>query len=410
VTPGRPVFDGDMQSRPLDGVVVASFEHAVAVPYASRLLADLGARVVKVERRGSGSSGGDFARHYDRSCGEVSSYFAWTNGGKESITLDLKHEDGVAVARRLVERADVVLCNLSPGAANRLGLDAATLRAARPELIVAELSSYGSGGPYQTRKAFDALVQSEAGLISVTGDGEVTARAGISVADIAGGVQLHGAVLAALLHRERTGCGATIRLSLLEALAEWMHQPLFYALGTGAAPPRTGGHHASIAPYGPFKCVDGGAVHLAVQNEPQWQRLCADVLRQPSLAHDPRFHDNPSRVANRAELHTALDAVISSMTAAELVAALDAADVPAAQTRNLFEVADHPQLAARSRWAKLPVPGGAPVRVLRPPVDSDAWDWSPRPVPAVGEHTDDVLRWLGYEPHEIAALHSGGAV
>jgi itaconate CoA-transferase len=397
---------GGMRDRPLDGVVVASFEHAVAVPYASRLLADLGARVVKVERRGEG----DFARHYDRSCGDVSSYFAWTNGGKESITLDLKHDGGVEVARRLVERADVVLCNLSPGAAGRLGLDAETLRAARPELVVAELSSYGSGGPYGTRKAFDALVQSEAGLISVTGNGEVTARAGISVADIAGGTQLHAAVLAALLHRQRTGRGATIRLSLLEALAEWMHQPLLYALGTGAAPPRTGGHHASIAPYGPFVCGDGRAVHLAVQNEQQWRRLCVDVVRQPALADDPRFHDNPSRVARRAELHAAFDAAFASMTAAELLAALDAADVPAAQTRDLFEVAAHPQLAARSRWAKLPVPGGAPVRMLRPPFDVDGWQWSPAPVPAVGEHTDQVLRWLGYRPHEIAGLRDRGAV
>lgn len=397
---------GAVQSRPLDGVVVASFEHAVAVPYAARLLADLGARVVKVERRG----GGDFARHYDRSCGAVSSYFAWTNGGKESITLDLKHEDGADVVRRLVARADVVLCNLAPGAARRLGLDAETLRADRPSLIVGSLSSYGEGGPYEARKAFDALVQSEAGLISITGDGDVTARAGISVADIAGGVQLHAAVLAALLHRWRTGEGATLRVSLLEALAEWMHQPLFYAVGTGTAPPRTGAHHASIAPYGPFVCGDGAAVHLAVQNEPQWHRLCCQVLGQPALADDPRFRDNPSRVANRPSLHTVLDAAFATTTADTLLRALDAADVPAAQTRDLFEVAEHPQLAARSRWDSLPVPGGAPVRMLRPPVDSDSWSWSAAPVPSPGEHTDRVLQWLGYQPAEIAALHERGAV
>jgi len=399
---------------PLGGTVVVSLEHAVAVPYAARLLADLGARVIKVERPG----GGDFARHYDRSCGAVSSYFAWTNGGKESITVDLKHDAGAEVVRRLVARADVVLCNLSPGARGRLGLDAGTLRAARPELIVAELSSYGDsgpdsgplGGPYATRKAFDALVQSEAGLVSVTGDGAVTARAGISVADIAGGVQLHAAVLAALLHRQRTGCGATLRVSLLEALAEWMHQPLLYALGTGAAPPRTGAHHASIAPYGPFVCADGAAVHLAVQNEPQWRRLCTEVVGRPELADDPRFAGNPQRVANRGELHAALDAAFRAMTAPQLLAALDAADVPAAQTRDLFEVAGHPQLAARGRWAELPVPGGSPVPVLRPPVDSDVWGWSPGSVPAAGEHTDAVLAWLGYPPEEIAALHDQGAV
>jgi len=391
---------------PLDGVVVASFEHAVAVPYAARLLADLGARVIKIERPGVG----DFARHYDRSCGTVSSYFAWVNGGKESLTLDLKHPDGADAARRLVARADVVLCNLSPGAARRLGLDADTLRAARPDLIVGELSSYGDDGPYGARKAFDALVQSEAGLVSLTGDGPVTARAGISVADIAGGAQLHAAVLAALLHRARTGEGATVRLSLLEALAEWMQQPLLYALGTGATPARTGAHHASIAPYGPFRCGDGLSVHLAVQNEPQWRRLCVDVVGRPDLADDPRFSGNPERVANRAALHDALDAAFASMTAPALLAALDAADVPAGQTRDLFEVADHPQLAARDRWAALPVPGGEPVRLLRPPADSSAWTWSPAPVPALGEHTDAVLAWLGYEPDEIAALHDRDAV
>lgn len=392
--------------RPLDGIVVASFEHAIAVPYAARLLADLGARVVKVERPG----GGDFARHYDRSCGSVSSYFAWANGGKESVTVDLKHPAGADVARRLVDRADVVLCNLAPGAARRLGLDADTLRSRRPELVVGELSSYGTDGPYGTRKAFDALVQSEAGLVSLTGDGPVTARAGISVADIAGGTQLHAAVLAALLHRARTGAGATIRLSLLEALAEWMQQPLLYALGTGTAPVRSGAHHASIAPYGPFRCGDGLSVHLAVQNEPQWHRLCTEVVGRPELADDPRFRGNPERVANRVALHAALDAAFSLTTAAELLAALDAADVPAGQTRDMFEFADHPQLAARHRWVALPVPGGDPVRLLRPAADSSSWTWSPAPVPDVGEHTDTVLDWLGYRPAEVSELRNAGAV
>lgn len=390
---------------PLHGTVVVSFEHAVAVPYAARLLADLGARVIKVERR----DGGDFARHYDRSCGEVSSYFAWTNGGKESVTIDLKHERGLRVARQLVQRADVVLCNLAPGAARRLGLDADTLRAAHPRLVVAELSSYGTDGPYGQRKAFDALVQSETGLISVTGDGAVTARAGISVADIAGGVQLHAAVLAALLQRERTGQGCTLRLSLFEALAEWMHQPLFYARGTGAPPPRTGPHHASIAPYGPFRCADGATVHIAVQNEPQWQRLCRQVLGRPELGADPRFANNPERVANRAQLHDELDAAFGRLSAAQLLAALDAADVPAAQARDLAEVDAHPQLAARQRWSELPAPG-ATVRALRPPVDSDGWQWHPAAVPACGEHTDSVLAWLGYQPTEVAELRATGAV
>ncbi|SHF44580.1 CaiB/BaiF CoA transferase family protein [Streptoalloteichus hindustanus] len=391
--------------RPLAGIVVVGLEHAVAVPYASRLLADLGARVIKVERRGTG----DFARDYDRACGTVSSYFAWTNAGKESIALDVRHPAGRRVLDRLLARADVVLCNYSPAAARRLGVDAGTLRAARPELVVGELSGYGEGGPYDARKAFDALVQSEAGLIELTGAGEVTARTGISVADIAAGVQMHSAVLAALLHRERTGEGATLRLSLLEALAEWMHQPLLYALGTGAPAPRSGAHHASIAPYGPFRCADGGTVHLAVQNEPQWRRLCVDVLGRPELADDPRFRAVTDRVANRPALHAELQPVFDRMTAEALLAALDAADVPASRTRDVLGLAEHPQLAARDRWRRVPVPGAEPVPMLTPPVSAEAWEWDPAAVPALGEHTDAILTWLGYTAEEIRELRATSA-
>ncbi|MGM1057828.1 CaiB/BaiF CoA transferase family protein [Saccharothrix sp. Mg75] len=387
--------------RPLDGVLVVSLEQAVAVPYATRLLADLGARVVKVERPG----GGDFARDYDTACGEVSSYFAWTNLGKESITLDLKHPDGREVLDRLVAGADVVLCNLSPAAARRLGVDADALRATRPDLVVGELSGYGEDGPYAGRKAFDALVQSEAGLVELTGDGEVTARAGISAADIAAGVQLQSAVLAALLHRHRTGEGATLRLSLFEALAEWMHQPMLYAAGTGAAAPRTGAHHPSIAPYGPFPCADG-AVHLAVQNDPQWRRLCA-VLGAPDLADDPRFTTVTSRVEHREDLHRALD--FGGWAAEDLIAALDAADVPAARTRGVADLPAHPQLVARSRLTRATVPGGE-VAVLRPPVDSSAWGWTPGSVPAPGEHTEHVLHGLGYTEQQVEALRAGSAI
>jgi crotonobetainyl-CoA:carnitine CoA-transferase CaiB-like acyl-CoA transferase len=385
--------------KPLEGVLVVSLEQAVAVPYATRLLADLGARVIKVER----PEVGDFARHYDSACGSVSSYFAWTNVGKESISLDVKHPTGREVLAKLVGRADVVLCNLSPGAAARLGLAAATLRAGKPELIVGELSGYGEGGPYTGRKAFDALVQSEAGLIELTGEGEVTARAGISVADIAAGVQLQSAVLAALLNRMRTGEGATLRLSLFEALAEWMHQPMLYAAGTGRAVPRSGAHHPSIAPYGPFRCGDGGSVHLAVQNDPQWRRLCARVLGRPELADDPRFGTVADRVRHRAALHAELD--FASWTAPGLLAALDVADVPAARTRSVAELPAHPQLAARDRWAEVPVPEGS-VAMLRPPVDSDAWDWAPGAVPDRGEHTEHVLRTLGYTAQEIAVMRT----
>lgn len=390
---------------PLAGVVVVSLEQAVAVPYATRLLADLGARVIKIERPGVG----DFARHYDTSCGAVSSYFAWTNVGKESVTVDLKQPEGAGVIDALAGRADVVMCNLSPAAADRLGLDADTLRARRPELVAAELSSYGRPGPYADRKAFDALVQSEVGLIATTGDGAMTARAGISVADIAAGAQLHAAVLAALLHRERTGEGATLRLSLMESLAEWMHQPMLYALGTGTPPARQGAHHPTIAPYGPFRCADGGTVHLAVQNEPQWRRLCG-VVGRPSLADDPRFATVSDRVANRPALHTELQASFDRLTADALLASLDAADVPAGRTRGVEELPAHPQLQARDRWVDVPVPGDATVPMLRPPVDSDAWTWAANGVPELGQHTEAVLRWLGYSAKKIHELRTHSVI
>ncbi|GEL16804.1 CaiB/BaiF CoA transferase family protein [Pseudonocardia asaccharolytica] len=389
-----------MSARPLDGITVVSFEHAVSVPYATRLLADLGADVIKVER-----PGGDFARAYDTACGEVSSYFAWINRGKRSVVLDLKDPGGLAAAQQLADRADVVLANLGPGATARLGLDGDTLRARRPELITCELTGYGDGGPSSGRKAYDALIQSEAGLLELTGDGAVTARAGISVADIAAGVQVHSAVLAALLHRQRTGAGATLRISLLEALAEWMHQPMLYALGTGAPPARTGGHHPSIAPYGPFTCGDGAAVHLAVQNEREWARLCAVVLDDPGLATDPRFATVAGRVRNRPELHAELHRRFGVLTAAELGVLLDEADIAWSSVGHVAELPEHPQLVARNRWRPVPVPGGADIPMLVPPVDSSAWG-APREhaVPALGAHTGEVLAELGCSPDEIATL------
>ncbi|RJQ71013.1 CoA transferase [Pseudonocardiaceae bacterium YIM PH 21723] len=382
----------------LNGLTVVSVEHAVAVPYATRLLADLGARVIKVER-----PGGDFARRYDTSCGPVSSYFAWVNAGKQSVELDLKSELGADAIRRLADRADVFLCNLSPGATRRLGLDAGTLRESRPELIVAELSSYGTDGPYAHRKAYDALVQSETGLIDLTGTGEDRARTGISVADIAAGVQLQAAVLTALYHRERTGQGSTLRLALMDALAEWMQQPMLYALGTGTVPPRSGAHHLSIAPYGPFPCA-GGAVHLAVQNEGQWQRLCTEVLGRPELAADPRFGTVADRVANRDELHEIMYAELAGFGPDELLERLDAADVPGARTRDVLGLAEHPQLAARDRWRPVTVSGGPDISLLRPSVDSDGWTAPPASVPDLGEDTESILKWLGYTSEQIRSL------
>ncbi|MFD5827338.1 CaiB/BaiF CoA transferase family protein [Lentzea sp. NPDC060358] len=371
--------------RPLDGVVVVSLEQAVAVPYATRLLADLGARVIKVERPGTG----DFARHYDAACGEVSSYFAWTNAGKESVTLDITGPAGREVLQRLAGRADVLLCNLSPRVWRRLGLDLPA------RLVVGELSGYGWDGPYADRKAFDALVQSEAGLVSLTGEGDVVARAGISVADIAAGVQLQAAVLAALLQRGRTGQGARLRLSLFGAMAEWMHQPMLYAAGTGAPAPRSGAHHPSIAPYGPVACADG-AVHLAVQNDGQWQRLCALA----GLAPDERFATVASRTEHRAELQDLLEQAFADLTAAELLTALDTADVPAALTRTITELPTHPQL---DTWVDVRVPGGT-ARMLPPAVQG--FEWSPGAVPDLGAHTGAVLTWLGYSDEEQSALRA----
>ncbi|GAA4861323.1 CaiB/BaiF CoA-transferase family protein [Pseudonocardia benzenivorans] len=385
--------------RPLDGVRVVTFDHAVSVPYAGRLLADLGADVVKVER-----PGGDFARDYDTACGDVSSYFAWINRGKRSVVLDLKTPTGLAAAHRLVETADVVLANLGPGATARLGLDGDTLRARLPRLVTCELTGYGDGGPAAGRKAYDALMQSEAGLLELTGDGPVTARAGISVADIAAGVQVHAAVLAALLHRERTGEGATLRISLLEALTEWMHQPMLYALGTGTPPPRTGGHHPSIAPYGPFPCGDGVSVHLAIQNEREWARLCAVVLGDAALAADPRFVTVRDRVAHRDALHHEIDRRLATITAERAGELLDEADIAWTRVGLVADLPAHPQLVARDRWRQVTVPGGAPVPMALPPVDSSAWPAPDGEVPALGAHTREVLAELGYADADLDAL------
>lgn len=374
---------------PLTGLTVVAFEQAVAAPLATRQLADLGARVIKVER-----PEGDFARGYDTAVAGQSSYFVWLNRGKESVTLDLKSEAGLRAARALVERADVVVQNLAPGAMTRLGLGADTTRAARPDLIHASLSGYGSGGPYDQKKAYDLLLQCEAGLLSVTGDADPV-KVGISVADISAGMYLYSGILTALLRRQMTGEGATLEVSMLEALGEWMSQPMHYAVGSGVQPARSGPRHATIAPYGPFPTSDG-TVFLGVQNNREWALLCRNLLGDAGLATQPEYADNPARVANRAALDELIADVTRTMTSAQLAAALEKMGIANARMRDMFDFADHPQLAARNRWREIGIPG-ATVQALVPPVTIEGLEWAMGDVPAVGEHTARVLAELGID-------------
>ncbi|MFN7149873.1 MAG: CaiB/BaiF CoA transferase family protein [Microthrixaceae bacterium] len=373
---------------PLSGLIVVSFEQAVAAPFATRQLADLGARVIKVER-----AEGDFARNYDRSVAGHSSYFVWLNRGKESVALDLKSEAGLKAAHALVSRADVVVQNLAPGALGRMGLGAEETRAERPQLIHASLSGYGTGGSYEHRKAYDLLLQCEAGLLSVTGDAEA-AKVGISVADICAGMYLYSGILTALLRRGQSGAGATLEVSMLEALGEWMSQPLNYTVGSGTQPARSGPRHATIAPYGPFPTSDG-TVFLAVQSNREWALLAEGLLADQALVGDTRFADNPERVAHRAELDETIATVTRRLASDELIARLDQLGIANAQMRDMFEFADHPQLAARDRWRTIGLPGGSSTRALVPPVSMVGVEWAMGDVPALGQHTARVLAELG---------------
>ncbi|MFH9105430.1 CaiB/BaiF CoA transferase family protein [Streptomyces albus] len=390
--------------RPLSGVTVVALEQAVAGPYATRQLADLGARVIKVERPG----GGDFARAYDSRAGGMSSHFVWANRGKESLTCDLKHPRGMAVLRALLERADVFVQNLAPGATRRLGLDAASLREAWPRLIVCDISGYGQGGPYETAKAYDLLVQSEAGLLSVTGTPEQMAKAGIAVSDIAGGMYAYSSVLAALLERGRTGEGSHLDVSLFEATVEWMGFPLYYAYDGAAPPPRAGAAHATIYPYGPFTAGDGKTVMLSVQNEREWQGFCTRFLGRPDLAEHPDFRGNAQRDRHRDTLGPLIAARFAELTGDEAVALLARIPVASARVNSVHEVWRHPQLVARQRWHRVGTPVG-PLPALAPPGPTGA---APRmdPVPDVGEHTDAVLAELGFSAEEITGLRQEGAV
>jgi itaconate CoA-transferase len=377
---------------PLTGVTVVSLEQAVAAPFATRQLADLGARVIKVERAGAG----DFARDYDRTVHGQSSYFVWLNRGKESIELDVKSARGQEVLAALLTRADVFVQNLAPGAADRLGLSAATLRDRHPRLICCSVSGYGGGGPYQGKKAYDLLVQCEAGLLSVTGTAETPAKAGISVADIAAGMYALSGVLTALYERERTGAGTSVEVAMLDALGEWMSQPYLYGAYGGEQPPRTGARHASISPYGPYATADGD-VFLGIQNEREWAVLCRDILGQPELTKDPRFATNTDRVSHDHELTTIIEAALRKLTAADVESRLDAADIANARLRTPREFAAHPQLAARDRWRDVGTPGG-PVRTLLPPVTVAGREPAMGDVPTLGQHTAEILAELGLVP------------
>ena len=391
--------------RPLDGTLVVSLEHAIAAPFCTRQLADLGARVIKIERPGVG----DFARAYDERVRGLASHFVWVNRSKESLTLDLKQAAAQTVLHRLIARADVLVQNLAPGAAARLGLDAVTLRPRHPRLIVCDISGYGADGPYRDKKAYDLLIQSEAGFLSVTGSSDEPAKAGCSIADIAAGMYAYSGILAALLQRQKTGEGARIDVSMLEALSEWMSYPLYYAFEGASAPERSGAAHATIYPYGPFEAGDGRVVMLGLQNEREWVVFCTRVLRRPELAADPRFDANARRHANRTALAAIIDEIFHTLTAAELVARLDAAQIANARVNTMHELWAHPQLEARRRWVSVDTPAGA-IPALLPPGSSDAFDYRMDAIPALGEHTDAILRELEFADDQIAALHEASAV
>ena len=376
--------------RPLEGLTVLSIEQAVAAPFATRQLADLGARVIKVERPGPG----DFARDYDETVRGMSSHFVWLNRSKESIALDLKTEQGRDVMQRLVAKADVFVQNLGPGAAERLGLGADQLRSKHPRLVHCSISGYGAGGPYAEKKAYDLLVQCEAGLVSITGSEDQPAKVGISVADIAAGMYAYTGILTALLRRHRTERGATIEISMLEALAEWMSFPMYYTAYGGTPPARSGASHAAIAPYGPFSCQDDRQVFLGVQNQREWRVFCERVLGKPVLADDSRFSSNSSRVEHRADLTDEINAIFHTMGSDEVVRRLDTAGIANARLRDMLGLAEHPQLAARNRWSQVDSPVG-PLCALVPPATLDGDEPVMDRIPSPGEHTDAILAEFG---------------
>lgn len=395
--------------RPLEGVTVVTLEHAIAAPFCTRQLADLGARVIKVERPGVG----DFARAYDTRVRGQASHFVWTNRSKESLTLDLKHPQATEVLARLLKNADVLVQNLAPGAAARLGLSSDALCEKHPALIVCDISGYGDDplhpGPYRDKKAYDLLIQSEAGFLSITGTPDEPSKAGCSIADIAAGMYAYSNIMAALIQRGKTGRGRRIDISMLESMAEWMSYPLYYAFEGAEPPPRAGASHATIYPYGPFVAGDGRMVMLGLQNEREWHMFCAKVLLQPALANDERFNSNARRVAAKPALHQLITDHFASLTIDEVIARLEDAQIANAHVNTMQDVWAHPQLKARGRWVDVATPNG-PVPALLPPGVTESFDARMDAVPALGQHTGSLLSELGFTPAEIERMKTDATV
>ena len=391
--------------KPLSGITVVALEHAIAAPFCSRQLADQGARVIKVER----PEVGDFARGYDSRVNGLSSHFTWTNRSKESLALDLKHAQAGEVMDKLLAQADVLVQNLAPGAAARMGLSFDALHAKYPRLIVCDISGYGDSGPYRDKKAYDLLIQSESGFLSVTGTPDEPSKAGCSIADIAAGMYAYSNILTALIERGRTGLGRRIDVSMLESMAEWMSFPMYYAYEGATPPARAGASHATIYPYGPFAAGDGKSVMLGLQNEREWAIFCEKVLLQPALATDPRFDANAKRSAARAEVRALIETAFGKLSAADVIERLEAAGIANAQVNTMADLWSHPQLAARRRWVQVDTPAGL-VPALLPPGAPDAADVRMDAIPAVGQHSEAILRELGLGAAEIAQLKNDKAI